>query len=452
MEEELMFVCRLCNKRYPSGESLGDHMRCHVIENSAESGEKFEPNVRKVSSFLKINGGNCQDSTCEIGGQSGYGLRENPKKTWRAGIGGSKLPLLQRDQICKQCGKGFQSLKALCGHMACHSEKDRVLRDDHSWSTSDQKNQNMGFDWQSETEAEAAAAGPRQRPKRAASLRYKRISARSCSSHVSEIDHEQEEVAMCLMMLSRDYGKWVGLDSAGESSDNNSAVLETRSSSIDMKIRRKNQFAVNSVQNSAKRKGELKSGVWEPKAVQYENSDSGYFMNEANKVDSDVSVDGFLRNDDNCKKQKVDNGSELVKKGLDKGKCMGIEPRNGLAKGKGYGESGNPSTFAKFDTRRKKYESGSKKKQDFSFNQRKLKSKTKKSRGHECPVCHKVYKSGQALGGHKRSHFLGISEDKSNQIPVSKQEFSETRDLLDLNLPVSVDEEEANELSQFMPW
>lgn len=447
MEEELRFVC---NKS------------CDVIENSAGTGEKFEPHVRKLSSFLKINGGNCKDSSeCEIGGQSGYGLRENPKKTWRAGVGvgGSKLPLQQqRDQICKQCGKGFQSLKALCGHMACHSEKDRVLRDDHSWSTTSEKNQKMGFDSQSDTEAEPAGPRRRRRPKRAASMRYKRISVRSsCSSAVSEIDHEQEEVAMCLMMLSRDYGKWVGFDSAGESSDNDSAVLETRPSpNIELKIRRK-QLAMDSVKNSAERKRNLKSGgTWESKAVvQFENSDSGYSMNEANKVDSDVSADGFPRNG-SFKKQKVENGSGLVR-GLNKGKFTGIESKKGLAKGKGYGEStGNGSDFVEFDSRRKKHESGSKKQQGFSSNEKKSKSKSKpkKSRGHECPVCHKVYKSGQALGGHKRSHFLGASEEKSNQIlpVVARQEFSEPPDLIDLNLPVSLDDEEANELSQFMPW
>lgn len=441
MEEELRIVCnKSCDVN-------------HVIENSAETGEKFEPNVRKLSTFLKINGGNFKDPVCEIGGQSGYGLRENPKKTWRAGVrigGFPKLPLQQqqqKDQICKQCGKGFQSLKALCGHMACHSEKDKVLRDDHSWSTIE-KNQKMGFDNQSDTEAEPA--GPRRRrPKRAASMRYKRISVRSsCSSAASEIDHEQEEVAMCLMMLSRDYGKWVGFDSVGESSDNNSAVLET----TEMKIRRE-QLGVSSVKNSAERKRKLKSGeLWESKAVQFDNSDSGYYsMNEAGKVDSDVSVDGFLRNG-NFKKQKVENGSGLVK-GLNKGKFKGIELKKGLAEGKRCGESGKGSDFVKFDSRRKKNESGSKKKQDFCLNERISKLKSKKSRGHECPVCHKVYKSGQALGGHKKSHFLGVSsEERNNQISVTKQEFSEPPDLIDLNLPVSLDEEEANELSQFMPW
>ena len=121
-------------------------MRTHGTSNSSESDEKFEPNVIKISSLKDF-------SKFELGGQSGYGLRENPKKTWR--LVGSKVNSKQ-DQICKQCGKGFQSLKALCGHMACHSERERVLKDDHSWTGEND----------SDTEAEA----PR-RSKRAASMR-----------------------------------------------------------------------------------------------------------------------------------------------------------------------------------------------------------------------------------------------------------------------------------------
>ncbi|KAL6988378.1 hypothetical protein U1Q18_014129, partial [Sarracenia purpurea var. burkii] len=127
--------------------------------------------------------------------------------------------------------------------MACHSEKERILKDDHSWTS---ENQKTVVDEQSDTEAasEAAEAPRRRQPRRAASVKCKRIVVRSSSlangsSSVSEIDHEQEEVAMCLMMLSRDSGNWVGVNSIVESSDNNSVVLETKSSSIDMQIGRK---------------------------------------------------------------------------------------------------------------------------------------------------------------------------------------------------------------------
>ncbi|PSS28821.1 Zinc finger protein [Actinidia chinensis var. chinensis] len=409
MEEDqnLRFVCKFCNKKYPCGKSLGGHMRTHGTSNSSESDEKFEPNVIKISSL--------NDSRFELGGQSGHGLRENPKKTWR--LMGSTKRSPKQDHICKQCGKGFQSLKALCGHMACHSEKDRVLKDDRWISEND-----------SDTEAKAL-----RRSKRAASMRYKRFVVKSScfGSSVSEVDHEQEEVAMCLLMLSRDCGNWVGVNSVVvESSDNNSVVLETKSSSIDMR----NIGGLNCVYNGDESVGIRKLGKRKLKPVEFENSDSGYFVNGAKKVDSDVSVDEFLTND-SFKKQKLEGGSRF--------KASDTEFGTGFSKVKSRG--------ADDLGKRSKYEFGGKKKKDLNCNGER-RPKSKKGKGHECPICHRVFKSGQALGGHKRSHVLGVSDEKINQTQIRKQEFSETCDLIDLNLSAPEEEEEANKHSEFMPW
>ncbi|KAK9278817.1 hypothetical protein L1049_028396 [Liquidambar formosana] len=78
-------------------------------------------------------------------------------------------------------------------------------------------------------------------------------------------------------------------------------------------------------------------------------------------------------------------------------------------------------------------------------------NKSKKSKGHECPICFKVFSSGQALGGHKRSHLVGTSETKTNQTVVTQKPVSEIRDLLDLNLPAP-NEEDSNGHIGFKPW
>lgn len=60
---------------------------------------------------------------------------------------------------------------------------------------------------------------------------------------------------------------------------------------------------------------------------------------------------------------------------------------------------------------------------------------------HECPVCFKVFSSGQALGGHKRSHGASSSLNPSS----NKQSFSSRSGgeaLIDLNLPAPVDDED----------
>lgn len=79
---------------------------------------------------------------------------------------------------------------------------------------------------------------------------------------------------------------------------------------------------------------------------------------------------------------------------------------------------------------------------------------------HECPVCFRVFASGQALGGHKRTHVIGSSTAattvsvRSSVATVSVRTASTTRvgdSLIDLNLPAPVDddEEEEEDVSQF---
>ncbi|XVF60652.1 hypothetical protein PTKIN_Ptkin08bG0065500 [Pterospermum kingtungense] len=55
---------------------------------------------------------------------------------------------------------------------------------------------------------------------------------------------------------------------------------------------------------------------------------------------------------------------------------------------------------------------------------------------HECGICLKVFASGQALGGHKRSHILKDPGTSDKQL-----EFSDISDAIDLNLPVMHNEE-----------
>ncbi|KAI3495060.1 hypothetical protein L1887_37191 [Cichorium endivia] len=62
---------------------------------------------------------------------------------------------------------------------------------------------------------------------------------------------------------------------------------------------------------------------------------------------------------------------------------------------------------------------------------------------HECPVCFKVFASGQALGGHKRSHVTTTSASMATVKRVAKQSIN----LIDLNLPAPIDEED-DEISQ----
>ncbi|MCD7470637.1 hypothetical protein HAX54_010620 [Datura stramonium] len=587
-DQDLKFVCKLCNKKYPCGKSLGGHMRSHVLANSAEFDEKIEANkLKKVESWTSSSGKN--QTKLELGGiSSSYGLRENPKKTWRAedskpcysespkimphtSLGGSdthpstfqipsnldsKYSPLPQEKVCQQCGKVFQSLKALCGHMACHSAKDKwgfKDADDNSW-TSDHSH--------SDTEADELIS---QRRRSKTTKRYKNIIVKSlnnynCSSSVSAIDQEQEqeqeqeELAKCLMMLSRDSWIWNGV----ETSDNNSVVLETKSSSTDMRNNARKNSLNTCVYNQddkprTKKEGDRNTKVDMLEAeTQSENSDSDYYLGENGNGESDGSVEGFLGNG-KCKwsTSKMNVGAWLDEHRTDEKKVTNrikrdlIESRKDLSKKferDGYGlasntdisearkrttdrynhpEITNDSKKRKFSTKgpeglkndihkKRKYECLNCKKifssyqalgghrpchkkindysestyetgenspggadndpkcinigkhrdgfrnkrpavpaQDLPYEPEK-KVKPKKSKGHKCPFCHRIFKSGQALGGHKRTHFIhgGDQENLNQQSSAGKREVA---DLLDLNLPAPVDDED-DEHAPFMSW
>ncbi|CAL5331377.1 unnamed protein product [Camellia sinensis] len=67
---------------------------------------------------------------------------------------------------------------------------------------------------------------------------------------------------------------------------------------------------------------------------------------------------------------------------------------------------------------------------------------------HECPVCYRVFSSGQALGGHKRSHVTGssttITTTTINHPP--KQPLKSVETLIDLNLPAPIDDDELSQI------
>nr|GEV08706.1 putative zinc finger, C2H2-like protein [Tanacetum cinerariifolium] len=450
--DEMRFVCKLCDKRCPSGKSLGGHMRSHVFAAAnanantnanaklVESDDKYEP-MKKVTTLI-INGN--ENST--------YGLRENPKKSWKSvGLGSSNSTLaFQNEQVCKQCGKGFQSLKALCGHMAFHSDKDRGLKNyDYSW-TSEKLDYEDKFVEDTHSDTEENEMQDKIFVTRSKTKRYKKIIIKPpsyCltnastsnnnsnynygSSSVSEIDEfDQEDVAMWLIKLSKDTSNWDGVNSVAESSDSDSVDLET-------KLSRKEW---NMVKN-------------ETESVLCENS------NGMKKVESDISVDELLKNGDQHK-NKSNEVTGFNYRHLSYEEKQEI--RRNLFREFGYDESLKKRIRDEDDysyKKRNKYECMNCNKVFSSFQglgghrpcHRKniaegafardqkakfeKKTKSKKTKGHECPICFRMFKSGQALGGHKRSHFLNSSEDRYRYMAAMEGEGPSYTDMIDLNLP-----------------
>ncbi|EEF47795.1 putative uncharacterized protein DDB_G0293878 [Ricinus communis] len=537
-EQELkQHVCKFCSKSFSCGRSLGGHMRSHMINDISAQADGTKLTKKKLPSLTNYNNNgadnnNKNNNTTTISADiTGYGLRENPKKTWRivADHHSSEDTSLV-DKSCKECGRVFQSWKALFGHMKCHPslEKEKVkasninnsLEEEQQDSWTSANNQKLVMDSQSDNET--AAPNRRKRSKRR--TRYMGGTANSsslsfanninASSSVSEIDQqEQEEVAMCLMMLSRDVGQWgSGLNSVAESSDNSSVFLENNnlvSSRNEVKASVCNGTETLKVKNF----GDKKNGKLEDDDLRVESRKSEFSV-------SGISRKGFTKND-KVKKSPADDERAAENSAVELGKNLSketdmISSKRNSNKRK-YDDSFHPelkSDYLKNSDRSSRFEcttcnkvfhsyqalgghrASHKKtkgcfasrsdsnensietelspdptadskliiksiKNEISVDQlaieRDNKAETsygaKKSKGHECPVCFKVFPSGQALGGHKRSHLLAGTDQGKNDRSISVQESMPPpiRDFLDLNLPAPA-EEESNGLVGFNPW
>lgn len=527
-------------------------MRSHVTTNLsyAETTEQKEKLVatKKPSSSTTIG------SEAATNG-AGYGLRENPKKTWRIADSSTEDTSVY-DKFCKECGKSFHSWKALFGHMKCHSEKERVsntnsLEDQDSWinnHNADDANatQKLVMDSQSDNETTTAPNRRRRRRSRRRRTRYNMVAAATSSvsfanpssSSLSEVEQEQEEVAMSLMILSRDVSPWSSLHSVAESSDNNSPYFEARSSVgtnlvtkfdgkkkqpslIKQSDKKKWEFG-NSVSASFSSKGKSSE------LLATEFPENGFRMNKTG-----VSIKGFIK-DEKATKSELDYVSALEDSEGEqgKGRVNGAESattnkhssikRNFLDSElksrsplKNWGNNKPPTEaeFSKNSHKRGKFECTTCNKIFHSYqalgghraSHKKIKgcfasknesstensiefetdlspdptttesklvmknsdskhvaaehvnTESKKSKGqHECPICLKVFPSGQALGGHKRSHMVaGGSESRNFQTVVLQEPpVPEIRDFLDLNLPAAATEEESNSHadSSNRPW
>ncbi|KAL2340715.1 hypothetical protein Fmac_008655 [Flemingia macrophylla] len=518
-DQEVKHVCKFCSKSFPCGRSLGGHMRSHVTNVSAET--------EKVSSFNN-NGGGDIGTGSEGGGGGGYGLRENPKKTWR--FTDSSEDTLVLDKLCKECGKGFHSWKALFGHMKCHSERvsqnnnNFLLEDQDSWNDNNNTNAEHKMVLDSHSDNEATAPNRRRRSKRRRT-RYLAPSTSSVSL-VSDAEQEQEEVAMSLMMLSRDMTPWCGLNSGNSLhfealskvegkrvvscvSEMPRKVTKPRDmkwefgnfdvSNLNSKGKTSSEllgttespgsgFGVNKITHGNDTKAELDSNsAFEDNGTEDYNN-SRYTSIKAKFMESELKS-SFQRSWVN----KPPEG-ELSKSNNKRGKfeCTTCKKIFHSYQALGGHRASHKKIKGCFASKNQSSENSTELEADFSPDPTTTESKllkneyvekqvvtntidsttsgfdnevdtvkeSKKEKWHECPICLKVFSSGQALGGHKRSHHVaGGSESATNfqsQTDTLEETAPEIRDFFDLNLPASTEEEGTSHghghAESYRPW
>ncbi|TXG57910.1 hypothetical protein EZV62_015739 [Acer yangbiense] len=172
----------------------------------------------------------------EENGQISYGLRENPKKSWKfSGFNHVSASSMQENQ-CKECGKNFESQKALFGHMRHHSRKrkTRISCKECGKAYLSLKSLANHSKFHSDGHEDLVVKTLYVKKKRSKRKRYNFCATSSISSvnAVTEIGQEVKHAARCLMMLSRGWG---GLISFTEFSDNDSVAFEVESLNGNMK-------------------------------------------------------------------------------------------------------------------------------------------------------------------------------------------------------------------------
>ncbi|KAL4184335.1 hypothetical protein AMTRI_Chr10g500 [Amborella trichopoda] len=335
-EQEYRHSCKFCKKKFSCGRALGGHMRSHMaVAASSETEEKPTLSLQKTLSPQKKKTAN-SSSECMALDHPGYGLRENPKKTWR--ISDSDEFLCGDTRFCKNCGKGFHSWKALFGHMRCHREKWSESIENNSWSLVPLERENQQvLDSQSDNEG-APKKRRSRRTRYSSSSSYAPLSTLNASSCASETEHEQEAIAMCLMMLSRDVGS--ARDGVLDFSEVNSLSRSARSGLENKNIRGirpgiesiTDQKLVNGGLGSdhASKKAEFDGS--ESKKPEFSSTDSGFVKEEwKKKTEFNGFNNRFLKIE--AEKQKSDESETLFVKGnTELGADSSTRTRNGVSR------------------------------------------------------------------------------------------------------------------------
>jgi len=459
-EHPLSYLCKICSKRFVSGRALGGHMRAHVPASMAAD-TVAETEFRKTKRPRTSDDKSMEEKEDEEGLDGNgtnlmFALGRNSKRSWRFADRDSSLLLgygfdskpIDSSINCDLCGKEFSSWKDLFGHMICHYETHQDSGDAHleesqkhetqetqdqdscdahfeesqKHETHDQEEHRSDSDDEIEIDHPSGNSSRFDKGKRSKRPGYAIKLINPHEQFGLETNNEEEDMAMCLVMLA---------SGANTAQNPQSQVGAEEPGSGDLKL------SSTGCQLPKCIRKKLKSNKIDGDAVLYDGDEvkkARYKCITCNKVFHSHQALGGHRASHNKVKGSV---SQIEKENESLEEDITDEE---LIPGS---DSQLPRNFCKPHPKERT--------KDSCVKARTIETAAfsgKKSRIHECSICHRVFASGQALGGHKRCHWVSagasdsITTSSSNkETPVQQQQMPARVELLDLNLPAPVDDD-----------
>uniref|UniRef100_A0A7N0UYJ6 C2H2-type domain-containing protein n=1 Tax=Kalanchoe fedtschenkoi TaxID=63787 RepID=A0A7N0UYJ6_KALFE len=395
-EQNFKHFCKICKKGFGCGRALGGHMRAHGIGD--ESGLMDDDEDEDQISDWEDKLAETSNPASPPVNKRMYSLRTNPNR-------------LKTCRSCENCGKEFSSWKSFLEHGKCGGESEDDAESPVS-SPESESGVRRGMGWS----------------KRKSSLR-----ANFGNFNSSCPSSEEEDLAHCLMMLSS-----ATVDHSYQAEpDHESCASASKDDQLNNSMMR-SFVAPNRISIGIKAKSIATKGLFECKACKKVfNSHQALGGHRA----SHKKVKGCFaaRLDDNHRPPPADEETMLNNSEDDEQQFTGI-PVSKVNTPYSLQLATNSSSLTAAH--------------HFAPSSSKRKSKV-----HECSICHRVFSSGQALGGHKRCHW--ITSNNGGQDPTLLSKFAHFDHHLasklaqtgpiDLNLPATSDMNHRREADKQQP-